>query len=200
MRGLTEKPPLLIDTFLPAFDVSERHAITVEADTTTVWKALWICDLFESRVVRWLFALRRLPTDLGSLGRGCSSLTLSQAIDNGFVLLAVDGGRELVLGLVGRVWRLRPGPRPVVDAGSFVDFVQPGYAKAVMNVVLHAQGDGRTVVETETRVHCTDAGARRRFRLYWTLVAPFSGLIRRELLGVIKRHAEAARSSSGRPV
>jgi hypothetical protein len=35
--------------------------------------------------------------------------------------------------------------------------------------------------------------ARRKFRLYWTLVGPFSGLIRRALLSGIRRRAEVDR-------
>jgi len=45
--------------------------------------------------------------------------------------------------------------------------------------------DGRTRLLTETRVHCVDAGARRRFTPYWWLIRPVSGLIRRRLLARI---------------
>ncbi len=38
----------------------------------------------------------------------------------------------------------------------------------------------------------TDAAARRRFRLYWLAIRPFSGLIRRLWLRAIKRRAESA--------
>jgi hypothetical protein len=34
--------------------------------------------------------------------------------------------------------------------------------------------------------------SRRRFRIYWTMISLFSGLIRREWLKLIKRRAEAA--------
>jgi hypothetical protein len=45
---------------------------------------------------------------------------------------------------------------------------------------------------TETRVGCTDAGSRRRFRLYWLLVRPFSGVIRKAMLGAVAREATRA--------
>ena len=45
---------------------------------------------------------------------------------------------------------------------------------------------------TETRVLLTDARARRRFRLYWLVVRPMSGLVRRSWLRAAKRRAEAA--------
>src|SRR5215213_1917910 len=45
---------------------------------------------------------------------------------------------------------------------------------------------------TETRVRCTDPASRRSFLRYWTVVGPFSGLIRREMLRSIRRAAESA--------
>ena len=47
------------------------------------------------------------------------------------------------------------------------------------------------VLSTETRVLLTDARARRRFRAYWLVVRPFSGLVRRSWLRAAKRRAEA---------
>jgi hypothetical protein len=51
--------------------------------------------------------------------------------------------------------------------------------------------DGETL-STETRVSAADPSARRRFRLYWLAIRPFSGLIRRVWLRAIKRRAESA--------
>jgi hypothetical protein len=49
---------------------------------------------------------------------------------------------------------------------------------------------GGAAVSTETRVLCTDERSRRAFRRYWTLVRPFSGLTRIEMLRAIRREAE----------
>jgi hypothetical protein len=43
---------------------------------------------------------------------------------------------------------------------------------------------------TETRVQALSAAARRRFRLYWLVVGPFSALIRRRWLSAACRAAE----------
>jgi hypothetical protein len=48
-----------------------------------------------------------------------------------------------------------------------------------------------TRLATETRVYAADAAARRRFRLYWLVVGPFSALIRRRWLAGARRAAEA---------
>ena len=53
-------------------------------------------------------------------------------------------------------------------------------------------GRGATRLATETRVHAADSAARRRFRLYWLVVGPFSALIRRRWLAAARRTAEAS--------
>lgn len=73
-----------------------------------------------------------------------------------------EGPGDLVLGLAG-------GPR-------------------ALRIVLGFHFDGRTLT-TETRVQAADARARRRFRLYWLFIRPWSGLIRRLWLREIARRA-----------
>jgi hypothetical protein len=46
-------------------------------------------------------------------------------------------------------------------------------------------------LSTETRVHVADPAARRKFRRYWFVIRPFSGLIRILLLRAARRRAEA---------
>lgn len=60
---------------------------------------------------------------------------------------------------------------------------------------------GAILLNTETRVFCADAMSRARFRLYWFFIGAFSGLIRREILCVIKQTAESNydRRKSGSP-
>ena len=51
---------------------------------------------------------------------------------------------------------------------------------------------GRCLLCTQTRILCFGDSARRKFKLYWMVVGPFSGLIRREMLRLAKRRAESA--------
>lgn len=48
-----------------------------------------------------------------------------------------------------------------------------------------------SVLSTETWVETDTSQADRAFRLYWAIIAPFSGLIRRVLLDAAKRRAES---------
>ena len=52
-------------------------------------------------------------------------------------------------------------------------------------------GPEATRLMTETRVLALSRAARVRFRLYWLVVGPFSGLIRRRWLTAAKRLAES---------
>jgi hypothetical protein len=49
---------------------------------------------------------------------------------------------------------------------------------------------GKARLATETRVLALDPGTRIRFGIYWLVVGPFSGLIRRRWLAAAKRLAE----------
>jgi hypothetical protein len=174
-------PRPLMDELMPRFDEHERHARVIPAAAADVWAALRRADLLGSPVVRALLFLRGLG------GRRREALTLDRLLERGFVLLDERPGRELALGLVGRFWT-PSGGRLSLDAAGFRAFDRPGYAKAVWDFRLE-DVDGGTRLSTETRILCLDPGSRRRFRLYWRLVGPFSGLTRIALLRAVARAA-----------
>jgi len=49
--------------------------------------------------------------------------------------------------------------------------------------------DDRTRISTETRILCLTKKSKIFFSLYWFFVKPFSGLIRKEMLQLIKKKA-----------
>ena len=61
--------------------------------------------------------------------------------------------------------------------------------RAVGNFRVDAVPSG-SVLRTETWVETFSPRARRLFRVYWAVIGPFSGLIRRILLRAAKRRAE----------
>lgn len=193
--------PTLIDAYLPIFDVVERHAIDVRALPAQVYAALFTTDFGDSGILRALLALRALPS---MLRRGASAagaeprrpLTLASLERSGFVRLAEAPGSELLLGLEGRFWSL-DGGRCGVSRDSWLSTAPAaGVARAVWNFTLRDLGDGATRLETETRVLCADAAARRRFLPYWALIRPGSGLIRRAMLRRLRDAAEKSAQSS----
>jgi hypothetical protein len=185
----TAGPVTLIDELMPRFDEFERHQILIPALPAAVYAALRRVDLMSSRLIRGLLMLRSLPAvlrrprDRGPRG----PVTLDRMLEGGFVLLGERPERELALGVVGRFWTAA-GTRVTLDAEGFRAFDAPGYAKAVWDFRLLAEGNG-TRLSTETRIACTDARSRRRFRLYWRVIRPFSGLLRIALLRAVAREA-----------
>ena len=177
----------LAEQYLPVYDVVMRHQRRVPVAATTAWSALQRADLGGSPLTRALLMLRGLRRP-GSTRR----LTLDTLPAAGFVPLGERPGHEVAFGLVGRFWT-PSGGRAHVTSDGFRDVVQPGHAKVVWTFTVEDDGPAAARLATETRVACADAGSRRRFKLYWLCVRPFSGLIRRAMLRAVAREAMRAR-------
>lgn len=173
---------MLIDQFLPYYDIQARYQIDLDTTVEQAYSAVRHLDMRDSTIVHWLYRLRGLPE---------SGLTFEGMLKWGFVLLADKPSQEMVFGLIGRFWT--PSPQiQRIQADAFSRFNRPGFAKAVGNIAFVPLGDARGVrVSTETRVQCLCDSSRRSFRLYWLLIAPFSGMIRKEWLRQIRHRAEA---------
>jgi hypothetical protein len=143
-------------------------------------------DLGASPVTRVLLFLR----GYGRRAFAARARTLPERLERfGFTRLTEAAGQELVFGLAGRFWRWNGDLRAIPDRAAFLAFAEPGCVKAAWNLAVSGDGSDHCVLSTETRIECFGAAARRRFRLYWSLIAPFSGVIRRTLLRRVARRA-----------
>lgn len=193
-------PRVLIDIYAPNADASELHQIEIKADAEFVYKKLWCADLAGSLIIKTLMGLRTLPglllhptsVNLKQAGYWRRNITMQHLIDSGFGRLAENPGQELVLGIAGRFWRPTGNVSPF-DKDNFSGPVPQGLARAVWTFQVRQTGPGRTILATETRVICGDAGSRAKFRIYWLFVRPFSGLIRRLMLNSVRRECETSR-------
>jgi hypothetical protein len=183
---------MLIDEFMPAYDVMERHQIIIHAPPSSIYAALRTTDFGRPVLVRSLLALRAIPSLLRKRSRSTDkrALTLDTILKGGFILLSESKDKEIVLGLVGKFWT-PTGCLEHIDADGFKRESRAGLARAAWNFALEPEASGTRVV-TETRVQCTDASSRRRFRAYWLFVRPFSGLLRIYMLREL-RHATESR-------
>jgi hypothetical protein len=174
----------LLDTYLPTYQFSERHAAWVDASPREVLDVIMDYDFTADGFTAALMALRRLPGRV--LGKILPHVAMPEAFTmRTFTSLARDGDREMAAGLVGRFWRLDGGLVPIHDADAFLRYAEPGVPKLVMN--FSAEPDGqRTRLSTETRVYCPDALAQLRFTPYWYAIRLGSGLIRRRFLSRIR--------------
>jgi hypothetical protein len=180
---------VLIDSYLSSYDVIEHHETVVNAPSERAFEAVRDLDLARSPVIVALFAMRGLPLLARGRIRFSRRLTIDTLLQWGFVLLEEAPGSEIVLGIIGKFWRPDGGLRRI-EGSEFAGFADPGYAKAAWNFRIADRGDGSCLVSTQTRIACTDDGARRRFHLYWRFVGPFSALTRRLILRAVKGDAE----------
>lgn len=183
---------MLLEAFAPTPDASESHSIEIAAPPPAVYRALWTADLGRSPIVTVLFALRSLPTLFSTRTKASfrQELTLQALIEAGFGCLAEEPEREIVLGVSGRFWRPTGNLEPFARE-AFSGPVPRGMAQAVWNFSLLPAGDHGTILSTETRITCGDAASRFKFRLYWLVVRPFSGLIRVVMLRAVRHAAES---------
>ena len=174
---------MLVDDFLPIYDVSDAVATVVEADVAMTWDALMDVDLIEvgrrRPLVAVLGALRAVPDIVSHLLHGESPPQPPERLrlrdtatvpvsEGGWILLGERPRHEIALGLVGKFWQ------PVitfrkVTAEDFREFDEPGYAKTVYSLSVRALDEQRTLLSGEMRTATTDQQARTWFRRYWAL-------------------------------
>ena len=193
---------MMLNDLMPAYEFNQVHRIRIDAPPGAVYVALKEVTLAEMLFVRVLFGLRSLPVHLmgrRGLPTGNTEPIYAQMLNGGFISLGEEPGEELVLGVVGQMWKLRgdaPVPR-ITGVPAFVAFNAPGFAKGAMNFALRPV-DGGTELTTETRVQTTDSGARHGFARYWRVIRPGSAAIRRAERG--RGHQRDAIASSRRPI
>ena len=102
---------MLLDRYLPQYDITETHAVIIDADTDLTWQAVRRSDLSRSAVIHVLLELRSLPNRLQRALKGRPSgparppLTLDDMERAGFLLLGESPGHEIVFGTVVQPWK-----------------------------------------------------------------------------------------------
>lgn len=200
---------MLVDEFLPTYDVSDSVATVVDASVARSWGALLQADLLEvgrrRPLIGVLGTLRILPEMVSHLLHGEAPLKAPTHLrlrhlaemppsKGGWVLLDERPCDEIGLGLVGKFWR------PVIDyvhvrRDGFRGFDEPGYAKTVYSLSVRAIGEDRTLLTGTMRTATTDEHARRWFRRYWALgVGAGAHLLVSGLLDDVREAAESSPS------
>lgn len=198
---------MLVDDFLPVFDISDAVATVVHADVSATWRALMAVDLIDvgrkRPLVGALGALRALPDIVSHVLHGeapaaapsrlrLRDLPTLPAGSGGWVLLGERPGDEIAFGLVGKFWR------PVIEfaevpAGAFRAFATPGFAKTVYALSVRPLDAGQSLLTGTMRTATTSDDARRWFRRYWTFgVGAGAHVLVQGLLDVTRDLAESA--------
>jgi hypothetical protein len=166
-------------------DVTSHHELAIAAAPEAAIAALQAVrgsDLPVTRLLMGIRSLGRRPfTDRPVLEglRSIGARPLSAAPD------------RLEYGLIAQPWRLSGGERAAWEgAEQFAGFEQAGFVKAQVDFWAEPAPTGSRL-HTATSVTATDPRSRRRFKRYWRVAGPGSGLIRREWLRAARRRAEA---------
>ena len=186
----------MLDRFIPASEVVERHHIRVEAPAAITLTAAREQDLFGSPLVRAIFKAREVVLGTTPQNAQRPRALLPQMLSLGWGVLGEVPGHEIVVGAVTKPWE----PNVVFRAlppDAFAAFNEPGYVRIVWSLRADPEGAGRSIFRTETRAIATDPVSRARFRRYWSLASPGIGLIRRLLLRPLKSEAERRAHAAG---
>ena len=90
---------MLIDEYLPKYDVSNKYAVTVDAPPERVIEVVHRLDISSAEISMLLFRLRGLAR--------CESgenYDIDRIQKAGFVILGEDPSQEFLLGLIGKPW------------------------------------------------------------------------------------------------
>jgi hypothetical protein len=178
-----------IDEFLPHYEFRAAYQVRINAPRPKVYECLLRSDFANLRLTRLLMAIRAG----GRVPRHAAPRGLLQRLDGtGFVVLEQLPDDEIVIGVAGRFWRPDGGRSTELKRADFVTFSRTGFAKAAWNFKLleTAPRTEATILSTDTRIQCFGQATRWKFRAYWSVVGPFSGLIRKEMLRQVKIEAE----------
>jgi len=178
-----------IDDWLPEYQVNARYSILVRSSPEKTAAALRKASFADLPIVRGLMRLRGYR--LGKAKPAASPANEGRRF--GSFLELVSNPQEVVLGIAGKFWRPDGGMVRDLTPDGFREFRRMGYAKAVWNFQV-SPVNGNSQLSTETRVQTFGRAATVKFRLYWVVVGPFSGLMRKAMLREVKRIAEQGES------
>ena len=179
----------LLDHFMREYEVAERHHVRVAAPPDITLAAAADTDLQQSVLVRGIIKARAwvLGAEPDAVRQPKGLLAEVQSL--GWRVLAEKPGREIVVGAVTQPWLANVVFRGLAP-DEFTAFHEPGFVKIVWTLRADPVGACESVFRTETRVATTDLTARKKFRWYWARFSPGIVLIRRVLLGNLKKEAE----------
>lgn len=181
--------------YLPEYNYREEHHLDMKASPEQIMQSILSYNTADDRFFTCAIKLRELPNRLfNRTKRVKADLSLENlkhenfSLDN-FTLLERNNNQEVVYGLAGQLWKIDYGQYTLDDNQSFLTFNQPNCVKLILYFSLQESDEGSTRVTTETRVFCLDRNAFLKFRPYWYLIRPISGLIRRRMLSQILKSA-----------
>jgi hypothetical protein len=168
----------LIDRYLPESHYSNRYSIYCTCSRPSAYEEMLHTNLTGSKLIRFLFKLR---------GMAGTPLSISDLERFGFIKLGETVQQEIVYGIATH----SPTFSHCIHLNSPEDFtgLHADVIKSVINFRIEPAQQG-CMISTETRVWCGSKKLRKKFRLYWFIIKPFSGLIRKTMLKQVRRQVQ----------
>ena len=188
-RAHDDEDDSMLDRFMPAYEIVERHHITVDAPAAITLAEASEQDLMSNPVIRAIFMARAIVLGSRKETRSLPTQLLPLVRSIGWRVLAENCGREIVVGAVTQPWEADVTFHGL-NPEAFAAFTDPGYVKIAWSLRADPLGPDRSIFRTETRAIATDPTSRTRFRRYWALASPGIWLIRRASLRPLKIKAE----------
>ncbi|HYL57033.1 MAG TPA: hypothetical protein VEU73_15790 [Gemmatimonadales bacterium] len=194
---------MLIDGYMPHYDVVERHRVVVGASREGACRGIREMDFMRAlipaaraiddmrdvpRAIReWVHRIEHLPPD--------TRFTLSDALGGKLVLLGERRGRAVAIGAVGKLWKQHVAFL-TLTAPEFHAFREPKYAKLAIAFWAESVGRDKSAVRFEARALATDDSARAHLRRWYRDIKPYTSFFMRRALANIKAEAEALVATS----
>ena len=173
--------PTTLEQTMPVYHFHERHSRWIDASPEQVWQALTTLTLDQLTLTRALVAIRHIRAHAATPAKPLFT-------DGPVRMFEITPAAYAVGGVVARPWQHRPARADIASLEEFARFAEPGWTKYLTD--FHLQPcNGGVQLTTETRGYSTDSRARRRFAVYWALIRPASGLVRRDMLATVRRRA-----------
>jgi hypothetical protein len=173
---------------MPEYQFSEIHTVRTRASPEQVIQAARESTWGDLKSLSTLMRIRGvvLHTPFHDTGYFSPEKRVSDAFSaSGYV--SETSEREFVMfGAVNTRLRRAAG---VHTAQEFIDYREDGAVKTAFDFRAEDAGGGWTTITTETRM-MVHSDSTRGLAIYWRLIVPGSGLLRRQWLGGIKRRAE----------
>jgi len=183
------QPRTRLDDIMPQYQFFERHSARIHARPGQVMQATRESTFGDMKSLVTLLKIRGAA--LRAPRRETSAFSPDKRILDAFAASGyVFGGSEHEIVMAGGANLRAKRPLEVRTLQEFADDREPGAIKMAFDFTVEETGEGWSTVTTETRVVALDDFGRGMAR-YWRLIAPGSGLLRRQWLEGIKKRAES---------
>jgi hypothetical protein len=181
----------LFDDVVPQYQFGEKHSVRVHARPEQAIAAARAATWGDLRSLVTLMKIRGAVS--GHPYRDNGAFSVDKRILDAFAASGyVTGGDDDEVVMAGGADTQAGRALAVRSLQAYASFRKPGAVKMAFAFYAEDAGGGWSTLTTETRMVVED-GSSRGPAIYWRLIVPGSGLLRREWLEGIKRRAEAWR-------